>query len=159
MLPCIIPLPLFCFFNKWYYLCCCNISFSCDADVRQQGCTFREKSISKHIFSWTPRGHCYWFGKRPSGGVWGQVLSLACVCVCLMVLLQCILSPLSLSLSKASVQVNNTTHCQKNTEQRRQRVSFSLSQWQNDFCHLEVSEGWKQAREGPNIKCHMTSNQ
>lgn len=40
--------PVLCSLNKEYYLCCCNISFSCVADILQ-GCTFLEKSISKHI--------------------------------------------------------------------------------------------------------------
>lgn len=42
--------PALCSLNKGYCFCCCNISFSCDADILR-GCSSREKSISKHIFA------------------------------------------------------------------------------------------------------------
>lgn len=61
---------------KGYYLCCCCISFSCDADVVQGG-SFMEKSICKHILL------------NPPWAPLGQVLSCECavcirVCVCVL---------------------------------------------------------------------------
>lgn len=156
MLACIIP--LLCSFNKGYYFCCCNISFSCDADALQ-GCTFIEKSISKHFFaeplwalllvwkacvSWCVRsGMCVQEEKRE-----GHALSCS---LCLIVLLQCF--PL-----RGKPLFWQTTRCQK-SDQKRQRVLFCLSQWQNDFCHSKVSKGWRQVQERLGIRCHMVSNQ
>lgn len=131
--------PTLCSFNKGYYLCCCNISFSCDSDVLQ-GCTFREKSISKHIFAEPPwalllvRKASVWWCVRSGLILWEREFvcvrvgvcvcvqkreahALSC-CVCLTVLLQCLFSPLR----KASVQVNNTIPCQK-TQIRKDSVS------------------------------------
>lgn len=74
-----------CFFNKGYYLCCCNISFSCDADFLQ-GCSFIEKSISKHIFA-EPQGALllawkasFWWCVRSGLILWESAGLYECVC-------------------------------------------------------------------------------
>lgn len=71
--------PVLCSFNKGYYLCGCNISFSRDAGVLQ-GCTFIEKSISKHIFAEPLRALLLVW----KASVWWCVRSglILCVCVC-----------------------------------------------------------------------------
>lgn len=157
MLACIIP--LLCSFNKGYYFCCCNISISCDADALQ-GCTFIEKSISKHFFCWTPVGTAigleslrlvvcevrYVCSRRKKGSTCSQLFH---------VFNKCFYSVFPLQGKPLFWQ---TTQCQK-SDQKRQRVLFCLSQWQNDFCHSEVSKGWRQVQERLGIRCHMVSNQ
>lgn len=144
-----------CSFNKGYYFWCCNISFSCDADVLQ-GCTYREINLSAHFCS-TPVGTAIGLESVVVCEVGFSLDVYVCVCVWVYECeteahaLSRSLVPLHCSPLKENPQLGKTI--------RSKRMQTSCKSMTNIFLQFRGVRCIKRAQTGLDFRCHMISSQ